>query len=454
MYSATRKEAAMNETVRVTSTARKISRSWWWRLFSIFFWLNIALLAVTLLGFCFAHEHAILGSEWIPGLERGITGNVTGQGETFLQTLQNFFESVRLAEYHFSLPGGQLHSVSLTGFFDYIKSVGLFLLVFEACILVGQMVWGPRRARKLLRPLDKLARAARELSREPRPVSPAPAPARDDGKLHDLQDAIGRISPSRPGQKLHMGDEDLTGLEGAINDLLDRMHQAYQQQARFVSDASHELRTPIAVIQGYAGMLDRWGKQDEKVLDESIAAIKSEADYMNRLVEQLLFLARGDTGRNQMNFEPVQLDELVKEIYEDSLLIDAAHDWRIDVQSGVCCTGDRDALKQCVRILADNAMKYTPEKGMIRLRACNSPEGEPRIEVQDSGIGVSAADAAHVFERFYRSDPARNRQSGGTGLGLSIAHWIVDRHGGHIDLVSRPGIGTRMTVCLPKTIEE
>ena len=448
MCSATRKEAAMNETVRVTSTARKISRSWWWRLFCIFFWLNIALLAVTLLGFCFAHEHAILGSDWIPGLERGFSGEFS-RGVHALHTLQKFFESVRLAQYHFSLPGGQIHSVSLAGLYDYVKSAGIFLLIFEAIVLVGQAISGPRRARKLLRPLDKLARAARELSREPRPVPPAP----DDGKLHDLEDAIGRISPSQPGQKLHMGDQDLQGLEGAINDLLERMHSSYQQQARFVSDASHELRTPIAVIQGYADMLDRWGKQDAKILDESIAAIRSEAGYMNHLVEQLLFLARGDTGRNQMHFEDVQLDELMKEIYEDSLLIDQTHDWRIDVESGVTCTGDHDALKQCIRVLVDNAMKYTPDKGVIYLRAHNTPAGDACIIVQDSGIGIGASDAPHIFDRFYRSDPARNRQSGGTGLGLSIARWIVERHGGHIDLLSRPGVGTRMTVCLPKIME-
>lgn len=436
----------MNEIVRVTSTARKISRSWLWRLISIFFWMNIVLLIASILGFCIFHEQNVLGSEWIPGLERGITGDFS-KGVHLLHTFQKFFESVRLAEYHFAIPGEQMHSISLTGFCDYIKSAGLFLLIFEGIILLGQAISGPRRARRLLRPLDRLARAARELSREPRPV----APEKDDAKLHDLENAIGRISPNQPGQKLHMGDRDLQGLEGAINDLLDRMHQSYQQQARFVSDASHELRTPIAVIQGYAGMLDRWGKQDEKILDESIAAIKSEANYMNRLVEQLLFLARGDTGRNQLNFEPVQLDELIKEIYEDCLLIDKTHDWRIDVQPDVFCIGDHNALKQCVRVLADNAIKYTPDKGIIHLRAYNSLEGEPRIEVQDSGMGISAGDAPYIFNRFYRSDPARNRRSGGTGLGLSIAHWISERHGGHINLISYPGIGTRMTVCLPKT---
>ena len=232
------------------------------------------------------------------------------------------------------------------------------------------------------------------------------------------------------------------------------MHESYRQQAQFVSDASHELRTPIAVIQGYAGMLDRWGKQDEKILDESISAIKSEAAYMSKLIEQLLFLARGDTGRNRMEFKRVSLGELMKEVYEDSLLIDKAHDWRIDVQENVLCLGDWNMLKQCARILADNALKYTPEGGAIYLRAYTNAEGVPCMEVQDSGIGISGEDLQHVFDRFYRSDPARGRSSGGTGLGLSIAKWIVDRHGGHFDVLSREQLGTRMTVCLPQRTEE
>ena len=203
------------------------------------------------------------------------------------------------------------------------------------------------------------------------------------------------------------------------------------------------------MIQGYAGMLDRWGKQDEKILDESISAIKSEAAYMSKLVEQLLFLARGDTGRNRMEFRPLELSQLVEEVCEDSRLIDPKHDWRADVRDAAPCVGDWDLLKQCARILADNALKYTPEGGTIWLRAYLNGRGEPCMEVQDTGIGISGEDMQHVFDRFYRSDPARTRQSGGTGLGLSIAKWIVERHGGHFELLSREGLGTRMTVCLP-----
>ena len=246
-----------------------------------------------------------------------------------------------------------------------------------------------------------------------------------------------------------MGDTDLQGLEDAINGLLSRMHQAYRQQAQFVSDASHELRTPIAVIQGYAAMLDRWGKQDEKVLDESISAIKSEAGYMSKLVEQLLFLARGDTGRNRMEFQEISLGELMEEVCEDCRVIDKGHDYRLERRSEARCSGDWDMLKQCARILTDNALKYTPEGGLICLRTYTNAAGEVCMEVQDSGIGISAEDMQHMFDRFYRSDPARTRQSGGTGLGLAIARWIVDRHGGHFEVLSREGLGTRMTVCLP-----
>lgn len=436
----------MNETVRVTSTARKISRSWLRRLFSIFFCLNLAMLIVSLLGFCVMQEHEALGHSWTPRMERSLEIPEIESCDRLIDILQAAMEAASRSEYHFRLDGGPMHSVALETYFDYVRSFGLFVLIFEAFIFFGQMISGRRRARKLLRPLDQLARAARELSREPQPV----VSEMDDQRLHNLEDAIGRLSPTSPEQKLDMGDRDLQGLESAINDLIGRMHQSYQQQVRFVSDASHELRTPIAVIQGYVGILDRWGKEDPKILEESIAAIKSEAAYMNHLVEQLLFLARGDAGRNQLAFEIVHLDELMKEIYEDCLLIDQRHDWRIDVQPGVTCMGDHDALKQCARILVDNAMKYTSEKGLIQLRAYNAADGMPRIEVQDSGIGISAEDAPHIFDRFYRSDPARTRQSGGTGLGLSIARWIVERHGGHIDLISRPGLGTRITVCFEK----
>ena len=441
----------MNETGRVTSTARKISRSWLGRLFWIFFRMNLVLLILAALGFCFYQERLALGGQWSPEIQRELEIEAVDTSGNLRETAERAIDSLRGAYYIFYSPDGLRYEVACRAYVDTMGAAALILLAIEALIFLGQMMSGRRKARRLLRPLDRMARAAELLGRSAGRVETAPQDGGEVGgeKLHGLEDAIGRISPEHPEEKLDMGDSDLQGLEDAINGLLSRMHQAYRQQAQFVSDASHELRTPIAVIQGYAGMLDRWGKQDEKVLDESIAAIKSEAGYMSKLVEQLLFLARGDTGRNRMEFKEISLGELMEEVCEDCRVIDKGHDYRLERRSEARCSGDWDMLKQCARILTDNALKYTPEGGLICLRTYTNAAGEACLEVQDSGIGVSAEDMQHMFDRFYRSDPARARQSGGTGLGLAIARWIVDRHGGHFEVLSREGRGTRMTVCLP-----
>lgn len=442
----------MNETGRVTSTARKISRSWLGRLFWIFLRINLVLLILATLGFCFYQERLALGGQWSPELRRELEIEDVDTAGGLREVASGALESLRGASYIFYGPDGARYEIACRAYVDTVGAAALVLLAIETLIFLGQMMSGRKKARRLLRPLDRMARAAELLGRSAGRVE---TPPQDEGgevggeKLHGLEDAIGRISPEHPEEKLDMGDSDLQGLEDAINGLLSRMHEAYRQQTQFVSDASHELRTPIAVIQGYAGMLDRWGKQDEKVLDESISAIKSEAGYMSKLVEQLLFLARGDTGRNRMEFREISLGELMEEVCEDCRVIDKGHDYRLEQRSEARCSGDWDMLKQCARILTDNALKYTPEGGLICLRTYTNAAGEACLEVQDSGIGVSAEDMQHMFDRFYRSDPARARQSGGTGLGLAIARWIVDRHGGHFEVLSREGLGTRMTVCLP-----
>jgi signal transduction histidine kinase len=197
-------------------------------------------------------------------------------------------------------------------------------------------------------------------------------------------------------------------------------------------------------------MLARWGKDDEKVLEESIAAIQSESDYMKKLVEELLFLARGEIGRNPFEPAPMSLTELIRDVCEESAMIDTTHLWQFDPASPeISLTADAKMLKQCARILSENARKYTPEGGTIKLTVFTDPSGNPCFRIQDEGIGIAEADAPRIFDRFYRSDPARDRNSGGTGLGLSIAKWIVDRHNGYFELLSREGIGTRITVTLP-----
>ncbi len=325
-------------------------------------------------------------------------------------------------------------------------NVGYFWAVLggaEVLLVLLQGRVGRDKARRLLEPLERIAQTAQELSQV----------RFDSEKLHHLEDAIGTVSLLSPDARVLTGDKELQGLESAINDLIKRMRETYTEQTRFVSDASHELRTPIAVIQGYADMLSRWGKDDEKVLEEGITAIQSESAHMKKLIEQLLFLARGDNGRTQLVLEDVDLSLMLREVYEESQMIHPDREWRLDAEAPVIVRGDAAMLKQTARILVDNAVKYTADGQLISLRT-RFKEGAPCFEVQDNGIGIKQEDLTHIFDRFFRSDPARTRSTGGTGLGLSIAKWIVDRHGGYFDVFSREEFGTRIGVVLPQETEE
>lgn len=334
---------------------------------------------------------------------------------------------------------GRAAFVSWETFYYTVEFLAVPVFVVEGVLLIIELLSGTGRVRKKLRPLHEVAQTTQRLSEAAR---------FDEAKFHDLEDAIGRIS--QPDEKLTTGDRDLQGLENAVNSLLDRMRESYRQQSRFVSDASHELRTPISVIQGYVNMLDRWGKEDEKILTESIAAIKSESEHMKRLVEQLLFLARGDLGRTELKLETFSLSDMMKEVFDESIMIDSAHKYEFSDPGGVEAFGDVSMLKQTARILVENAAKYNPVGETITLKTGIDAKSVPYFAVQDAGIGISADDAPHVFERFYRADSSRTRGTGGTGLGLAIASWIVDKHGGYFEVLSREGLGTRMTVNLPR----
>ena len=306
--------------------------------------------------------------------------------------------------------------------------------------LLEEIIFGTAKVRRILKPLSEIAETADRLSDM----------VFDEEKFHSLEDAISKISPTSSEERIHIGDSEFKGLEDAINKLLDRMRDSYRQQARFVSDASHELRTPISVIQGYANMLDRWGKSDESVLDESIEAIKSEAENMKNLVEQLLFLARGINGKTQLTITEFSLSDMIKNVVEESKMIDDKHIYSYIKLEDVNIYGDSGLLKQTARILVENAAKYTEEGEDIILKIGRNNKGEAYFSVQDNGIGMDAEDVPHIFERFFRADTARVRKNGGTGLGLSIAKWIIDNHNGYFSVLSRKEIGTRITVYLPQ----
>ena len=330
-----------------------------------------------------------------------------------------------------------IESIPSSVFYDIYATMRPLLAV-QLVYLMFKLMFGSGELHRIMAPLTRLVETTKVLSQE----------KHDEEIIEQLENAVKRIDHLRTDEKLHIGNSELIGLEQAINRLLDRMRTLYSQQTRFVSDASHELRTPISVIQGYVNLLDRWGKEDPQILEESIAAIKSESEHMQKLIEQLLFLARSDSGRNPITFAPVNLAEIINEIHEEYAMICPSRIWKLELSpEPLNVSADKSMIKQAARILCDNAVKYSPEGSTVTIRAYKNAD-TVSFSVQDEGIGISQEDQAHIFERFYRADPSRVRATGGTGLGLSIAQWIVERHNGTITVLSREDIGTRMTVTL------
>ena len=274
--------------------------------------------------------------------------------------------------------------------------------------------------------------------------------SRESEELKALAGKLDEINATHLDRRIDLPgtQKELKTLAQAINAMLDRINEAYRSQMRFVSDASHELRTPIAVIQGYANLLNRWGKDYPATRQEAIDAIRQEADSMKELVEQLLFLARGDNDSMHIEMETFDLTEVAAEVLKETGMIDQTHTFSARWEGAVPVCADVGLTKQALRILVDNSIKYTPAGGHITLSAALR-DGMARLSVQDEGQGIDAGSLPHVFDRFYRTDQSRDRRTGGTGLGLSIAKWIVDRHGGWFEVVSREGVGTRISFLLP-----
>nr|WP_242833113.1 HAMP domain-containing sensor histidine kinase [Desulfosporosinus acidiphilus] len=323
--------------------------------------------------------------------------------------------------------------------------ISAIVLVLEFLMLLRSIFTGARIIRTTLRPIQELAETARGLSTEG-VFSPE--------QLEVLAGKLDDINATRLDTRISVGEtqSELKTLASAINGMLDRINASYRSQIRFVSDASHELRTPISVIQGYVNLLDRWGKNDEKTLQESIDAIKDETENMKSLVEQLLFLARGDNNSMALQIEHFELSALAEEVLRETRMIDENHDYGSKI-SAVFINADKSLIKQAMRILIDNAMKYTPTGKHITL-SVSSADGLARLTVQDEGIGIAPEAVPKIFDRFFRADESRARATGGTGLGLAIAKWITERHGGHMEVLSRLDIGTRISIVLPVALKE
>lgn len=269
--------------------------------------------------------------------------------------------------------------------------------------------------------------------------------------IRDITELASTLSASNLSNRINIAGtkNELKDLAVVINSMLDRIERSYNSQKQFVSDASHELRTPIAVLQGYISMLSRWGKSDPEVLEEGISAIAQETESMKELVESLLFLARHDKKTLMMEMEAFDALDVLTELHREAAMVTPEDTFVLSPALSCPMEGDRSMVKQVMRILCDNAVKYTPKGGVIRMGIERRP-GHVTLFVADNGPGISAEDLPKIFDRFYRADAARRSEGGGHGLGLSIARIIVMAHGGKLRVRSKPGAGSTFYVDLPE----
>jgi heavy metal sensor kinase len=246
-------------------------------------------------------------------------------------------------------------------------------------------------------------------------------------------------------------DDELGSLARTFNEMIGRLQRSFEEVQRFTADAAHELRTPLAALRTEAEVAlrsPRSPERDERMLENLL----EEIERLSRLVSHLLFLCREDTGADKGALEPVRLDELVRGVGEHMEIAAQAKEIKLAVHFRDACevSGDPDRLRQLFFNLLDNAIKYTPPGGFVTVEGGPS-NGETRVTVADTGIGIPADQLPHVFDRFYRVDPSRSSETEGTGLGLAICRSIAEAHSGRVEIESQVGGGTRVTLALPTT---
>ncbi|PYI57424.1 sensor histidine kinase [Paenibacillus flagellatus] len=323
----------------------------------------------------------------------------------------------------------------------------LFLVALFSIFLAASAGWF--LSRKALQPIENVIEAANTIE-----------------KSADLDK---RIDYEGPNDEIGRLTDTINGMLSRIQAMYTGLDDAYRAQRRFVSDASHELRTPLTTIRGNVDLLEKiWkpaaalekgaseGERAEPAMKdgtvelslEAMHDIASEAERMSRLVNDMLSLARADAGFT-MTKEAVELKPLVEEVVRRAQFLPRTADWiagDLGALDGVEVYGNKDYLQQLLFILIENAFKYTDE-GEVRVDALRSGR-QVGIRVSDTGIGMDKDEIPHIFERFYRADPSRGKKAG-TGLGLSIAKWIIDQHGGSIEVKTRKEEGTTFVVWLP-----
>jgi len=302
-----------------------------------------------------------------------------------------------------------------------LQSITIALLIITPFVLLTGAFGSYWLAKRAFRPILHLTRTAREIKA---------------GDLHR------RVPVPRSRDEVHQ-------LALTLNEMIGRLEQAFTQQRRFVADASHELRTPVTVIRSITDIaLEEPLNLDE--YDEILREINAESERLGLLINDLLVLARADEEQMPLDREPVRLDLLAYDVAAtmEPLAKERGIELQLQKLEPATVSGDTARLIQVLMGLVDNALTYTNSGGTVTL-GVELHGAVACLTVRDTGIGIAEGDIPYIFERFYRADPARSRAAGGSGLGLSIAHWVVEAHGGSIEVQSRVGQGSTFTVTLP-----
>lgn len=324
---------------------------------------------------------------------------------------------------------------------ETLVTLGFLLSGIAAAALVGAAIVGAYVVRRTLRPLDRVAAAAAKVTELPLDRGEAALPVRVPVTDTDPATEIGQVGSA------------LNRMLGHIDNALDARHGSEMRVRRFVADAGHELRTPLAAIRGYAELTRRSGDRVPPGIAHAMSRVESEASRMTVLVNDLLLLARLDEGRPLERAE-VDFTRLVADAVGDAHVSGPGHRWRLDLPDHpVIVTGDAQRLHQVLVNLLANGRTHTPPGTTVSTRLAVSPDGSAVLTVTDSGPGIPPEVLPHVFERFARGDLSRSRAQGDTGLGMAIVAAVVAAHHGTVGVRSSPG-RTEFEVRFPHTAVE
>jgi len=269
--------------------------------------------------------------------------------------------------------------------------------------------------------------------------------------IDTLTEAIKRINANQLNERLPIQgiDDELDRLALTVNEMIERVEEYLKKLTQFTADAAHELRTPITALKGETEVLLSRKRSSEEYQEALINNLE-RLDYLTRLINNLLLLSQADEGKASLEFKTINLTNLLRELQEAFFLVAEQKKINLSFTGGkeIFLEGDWLRLTQLFSNLIDNAIKNTPEGGEVALEL-QEENKEVKIRVKDTGMGISPEDLPYIFDRFYRVDKSRSRDSGGVGLGLSICQWIVRAHQGTIEVESIPQQGTTFTVTLP-----